>query len=141
VIAQMQRARKNVAIVVDEYGGTAGLLAFEDLVEEIIGDFQDEFDADNPALRLLKRNQLLVRGDIHIEELNQLLGTLFRSDAVDTIGGLAASALGKIPAVGEEVVVEGMRIRVEKMAQNRVAEVIIQLSPEQSTRLEQVLNE
>jgi CBS domain containing-hemolysin-like protein len=60
---------------------------------------------------------------------------------VDTIGGLAASALGKIPAVGEEVVVEGMRIRVEKMAQNRVAEVIIQLSPEQSTRLEQVLNE
>lgn len=141
VIKQMQRAHKNVAIVVDEYGGTAGLLAFEDLVEEIIGDFEDEFDAVVPGLRLLKRNQLMVRGDLHIDEFNDLIGTQFRSDAVDTLGGLVTSKMGKIPIVGEEIIVDGTRICVEKMDQHRVAEVRVELSPEQVARLERRRNE
>jgi putative hemolysin len=141
VIAQMQKVHQNVAIVVDEYGGTAGLLAFEDLMEEIIGDFQDEFDAENPPLRLVGKNQLLVRGDVHLEDLNALLGTHFSSEDVDTIGGLVATHLGKIPEVGERVEIEATRFRVERMDQKRVAEVSLTLTPEGLQRLQEMLNE
>src|SRR4029078_9468659 len=86
VIAQMQRVHQHVAIVVDEYGGTAGMFTFEDLMEEIIGDFQDEFDAENPPLRLTARNHLLVRGDYQLDDLNALIGAHLHSDEVETIG-------------------------------------------------------
>jgi CBS domain containing-hemolysin-like protein len=141
VIAQMQAMRQNIAIVVDEYGGTAGLVTFEDLMEEIIGDFQDEFDPENPALRMVGRNQLLARGDVQLEDLSQLLGIHFTSPEVDTIGGLVTLALGKIPTVGERAECNGVRIRVEKMDGHRVAEVLIQLTPEQFAQLKEMTHE
>ena len=141
VIAQMQKVHQNVAIVVDEYGGTAGLLAFEDLMEEIIGDFQDEFDAEHPALRLVGKNLLFVQGDVHLDDLNDLLGADFHSEDVDTIGGLVATELGKIPDVGEKAEINGIRIRVEKMDGKRVAEVKLTLSLEQVLHLEEATNE
>jgi CBS domain containing-hemolysin-like protein len=141
VIAHMQRARNNIAIVVDEFGGTAGLLAIEDLVEQIIGEFQDEFDPEHAVVRLIGKNRLLVRGEVYLDELNELLGTMLFSDTVDTIGGLVSTVLGKIPAVGEEAQVDTLQIRVEKMDANRVAEVSFLLSSEQLTRLEQMTHE
>ncbi len=141
VIEQMQKVRQNVAIVVDEYGGTTGLLAFEDLLEEIIGDFQDEFDTENPTLRLLGKNHLLVRGDVQLDTLNLLLNNHFASEDVDTIGGLVATELGRIPTVGDRIELEGTRIRVERMEANRVAEVNLMLSPEQYARLQEMTNE
>jgi CBS domain containing-hemolysin-like protein len=141
VIAQMQKVRQNAAIVVDEYGGTAGLLTFEDLMEEIIGDFQDEFDADNPPLRLHGRNHLLAPGDFQLDELNMRLGTHFHSQDVETIGGLVATELGRSPAVGDKLVIDGMRIRVEKMDGQRVAEVHLLPTPEQALRLQEKSDE
>jgi CBS domain containing-hemolysin-like protein len=141
VIAHMQRARNNVAIVVDEFGGTAGLLAIEDLVEQIVGEFQDEFDPEHPVVRLAGKNRLLVRGELHLDEINELLGTVLSSDMVDTIGGLVSTNLGKIPSVGEVAQVDGLQIGVERMDANRVAEVSISLSAEQQARLEQTTNE
>lgn len=141
VIAQMQKVHQNVAVVVDEYGGTAGLLAFEDLMEEIIGDFQDEFDAEHPTLRLVGKNHLLVQGDVQLDDLNDLLDTEFHSEDVDTIGGLVATALGKIPEVGEKIEISSVRIRVEKMDEKRVAEVKLTLSPEQLLHLEEAIDE
>jgi putative hemolysin len=141
VIAQMQKVRQNIAIVVDEYGGTAGLLAFEDLMEEIIGDFQDEFDAEFPPLRLTTKNQLIVRGELHLDVINNLLGTHFYSEDVETIGGLVANQLGKIPTVGERIEIDEVRIRVEKMDQQRVAEVNFSLTPAQLDRLAEMTNE
>ena len=136
VMKRMQLAHTNVAIVVDEYGGTAGMITFEDLIEEIIGEFEDEFDAENPPLRVEANNRMRVRGDVLIDDLNDLLSIFLPSDEVDTIGGLVTSTLGRIPTPGEEITVAETTLRVEKMDQNSVVEVSLALSPEQLTQLE-----
>lgn len=136
VMKRMQLAHTNVAIVVDEYGGTAGMITFEDLIEEIIGEFEDEFDAENPPLRVEANNRMRVRGDVLIDDLNDLLSIFLPSDEVDTIGGLVTSTLGRIPTPGEEITVAETTLHVEKMDQNSVIEVSLALSPEQLTQLE-----
>lgn len=135
VITQMQRQRNNVAIVVDEYGGTAGMVTLEDLIEEIIGEFQDEFDAENPAFRRHNAQQVVVRGDVQLEQLSDRLALAVTSAEVDTIGGLVASSLGRLPTVGDQIEVAGVTVRVEKMEQNRVAEVSFMLPIEQVDEL------
>jgi CBS domain containing-hemolysin-like protein len=141
VIPQMQRTRNNVAIVVDEYGGTAGLVAFEDLIEEIIGEFQDEFDTEHPALRLRGDNLLLVRGDFQLDRLGELLSIDLAPTTVDTLGGYITDELGQVPNVGDTIAIQGIPIRVEKMEQNRVAEVTLQLSTAQLEQLERMRHE
>lgn len=137
VMALLQKTHSNVAIVIDEYGGTAGLITFEDLVEEIIGEFQDEFDPENSAMVVQANNRMLVRGEVQIEDLNELLGLYLPTDNVDTIGGLVTSTLGRIPAIGEEVTISDTTLRVENMEQNRVLEVSFPVRPEQLERLEE----
>jgi CBS domain containing-hemolysin-like protein len=137
VMALLQQTHSNVAIVIDEYGGTAGLITFEDLVEEIIGEFQDEFDPENSALVLQDNERMLVRGDVQIEDLNELLGIYLPTDNVDTVGGLVTSTLGRIPNIGEEVTIGETILRVEKMAQNRVLEISLPVSPTQVERLQE----
>lgn len=136
VMKRMQTAHTNVAIVVDEYGGTAGMITFEDLIEEIIGEFEDEFDTQNPPLRVDAEQRMHVRGDVLIDDLNELLAIFLPTDEVDTIGGLVTSTLGHIPLPGEEVMVDEIMLRVEKMEQNSVAEVSFALSPEQFAQLD-----
>jgi len=138
VMTQMQRKHHNLAIVIDEYGGTAGMIAFEDLVEEIIGEFQDEFDATTAPVKVRSDNRISVRGDVDIEDLNTLLELELPSSIANTIGGLVTSTLGEIPAVGETVELAGTTIRVDKMERNRVAEVSITVSPEQIARVPEV---
>ena len=135
-MALLQQTHSNVAIVIDEYGGTAGLITFEDLVEEIIGEFQDEFDSENSALVLQDNDRMLVRGEVQIEDLNELLGIYLPTANVDTIGGLVTSSLGRIPIIGEEVTIGEIMLRIEKMAQNRVLEVSLPVSPTQVERLQ-----
>ena len=137
VMALLQKTHSNVAIVIDEYGGTAGLITFEDLVEEIIGEFQDEFDPEDSAMVVQANNRMLVRGEVQIEDLNELLGLYLPTDNVDTIGGLVTSTLGRIPTIGEEVTISGTTLRVENMEQNRVLEVSLPVRPEQLERLEE----
>ncbi len=131
VMTLMQQKRTNVAVVVDEYGGTAGMITFEDLVEEIIGEFQDEFDAEDPPLSLKDGNRMFVRGDVLIDDLNELLGLYLPTEDVDTLGGLVTSELGSIPTTGQEVEVGGSTLRVETMDQNSVVEISLELTPEQ----------
>ena len=138
VMTQMQRKHHNLAIVIDEYGGTAGMIAFEDLVEEIIGEFEDEFDAATAPVKVRGDNRISVRGDVAIEDLNTLLELELPSSIANTIGGLVTSTLGEIPAVGETVELAGTTIRVDKMERNRVAEVSITVSPEQIARVQEV---
>ncbi len=136
VMTQMQRHHQNLAIVIDEYGGTAGMIAFEDLVEEIIGEFQDEFDAAAPGLKLTNDNRIIASGDVNVDDLNELLGIYLPTDTVNTIGGLVINVLGKIPQAGEEVQIANLPIRIEKMEQNRVAEISMAVSAEQIKRLQ-----
>jgi len=137
VMALLQNTHINVAIVIDEYGGTAGMITFEDLIEEIIGEFQDEFDAENPAISLQDNQRMLVRGEVLIEDLNELLGLYLPTADVDTIGGLVTSALGRIPTIGEEVMINENTLRIEAMDQNSVMAVSLPVSPEQLAQLEE----
>lgn len=116
-----------IAIVVDEFGGTAGLVTLEDLVEEIIGEIQDEFDEEIAPLEEVGPHTLRVRGDLLIDELNQHCELELNHNEADTIGGLVMATLGRIPEPGEEVEVDGVHFRVETVERLAVGTVLVQL--------------
>ncbi|HRW06638.1 MAG TPA: hemolysin family protein [Caldilineaceae bacterium] len=136
IMELMQQKHTNVAVVVDEYGGTAGMITFEDLIEEIIGEFHDEFDTETPALVLHENHRIHARGNVLIEDLNDLLGIYLPTEHVDTIGGLISSELGIIPQKGQEVTIGDITLCVEQMEQNSVTEVSFTITPTQEERLE-----
>jgi CBS domain containing-hemolysin-like protein len=109
------RARKvHIAIVLDEYGGTAGLATIEDILEQLVGEIDDEYDAPvRPPLRRISDNVIEVEARVHVSEINEALGISLPEDGdYDTIGGFVFAALGKIPQVGEELMHDQVRIRV-----------------------------
>ena len=135
----LQRRRFHIAIVLDEFGGTSGLITLEDLIEEIFGDLQDEFDELPPSIRLVGRNRLWVRGDTLIGELNDHLDLQLPNDEVDTVGGLVLNAMGHVPYVTEEILVDGANFRVEKMSGRGVSEISMRINEEQANRIEERL--
>ncbi len=137
-LAVMQRERRNMAIVMDEYGGTAGLLTFEDLVEEIIGEFQDEFDLDNPPIALRGKGRVSVRGDVHLSDLNEALDLLLPSESANTVGGLVLRELGRLPKPGDTVEVSDLLLRVDGVQGNGVTRVSFRITPDQATRLKAI---
>lgn len=104
-------------------------------MEEIIGEFQDEFDAATTPLKVRGDNRILVRGDVDVDDLNDLLDLDLPADLAKTIGGLVVGVLGKLPSVGEEIA--ALPVRIEKMEQNRGREASIPASAEQITRLQE----
>ena len=136
VFALLQRKRYHIAVVLDEYGGTAGIVALEDLIEEIFGEFQDEFDLETrPPIRILSKDQILIRGDMLIEELNEILDLYLPSQNIDTIGGLVLNELGYVPEEGERLRVAGVSLTVASMDGNAVTAVSMEVTPEQLERL------
>jgi putative hemolysin len=137
VMEGMQKNRVNLAIVINEYGGTAGMIAFEDLVEEIFGEFQDEFDLENPPLELRPNNRARVRGDLLIEDLNNALELNLPTAEVDTVGGLVITTLGHIPRPGDIALIGELPLRVDRVMGNSPVSISFPLSPDQITRLRQ----
>jgi CBS domain containing-hemolysin-like protein len=135
VMAIMQAGRVNIAIVVNEYGGTAGMVAFEDLVEEIFGEFQDEYDVENPPLELRPNNRLRVRGDVLIEDVNTALALDLPTDSVDTIGGLVVAKLQRLPRPGDIAMFDELPVRVDRVVANSVAAVSFPLTADQALQL------
>lgn len=125
VFSLLQKNQYQVAIILDEYAGTSGLVTLEDLIEEIFGDLQDEFDEDFPLVQILSDTQLLIQGDSTIGELNSLLGWHLSDQEVDTIGGLISNKIGRIPSVGDAVIIDGINFSVEKIAGRAVASVLL----------------
>ncbi len=135
----MMEMRKNsisIAIVLDEYGATAGLVTLEDLLEEIVGDIRDEYDeAEAEEVQMLGEREYLVEGACKLEDLNDMIGLGIESEDYDSIGGIVIEALQHLPSEGEEVTLEnGIRLVVEKIDKNRIEKVHIYLpEPEHST--------
>lgn len=136
----MRDMRKNsisIAIVLDEYGSTAGLITLEDLLEEIVGDIRDEFDdAEAEEVQKIAEREYLVEGSCKLEDLNDMIGLGVESEDYDSIGGIVIDALEHLPVEGEDVTLEnGTRLVVEKVDKNRIEKVHIYL-PEEKEDLE-----
>jgi CBS domain containing-hemolysin-like protein len=122
---EMQRRKVSMAIVVDEYGGTAGLVTMEDLLEEIVGEIQDEYDLEEKPIQLLDDRTALVNGRTSVAEVNETLGLELPVEDVDTIAGLIYALAGHVPVQGETVSVPGTELRVERALGQRITKVRI----------------
>lgn len=123
LLREMQDKKASVAVVVDEYGGTEGLITMEDLLEEIVGELEDEFAQEEPDIVKFGEDEAIVEGSVPLDELNELFGTAIEGDGFDTIGGLLSTQLGKIPDIGETATVEGLNFQVLSTSGRRVRKV------------------
>jgi len=125
LLREMQKNHTHMVIVVDEYGGTAGLATLEDLLEEIVGEISDEYDRDEPDVMHLEDGNMRVSARVSIDELNELLGTELPHEDWDSIGGLIAGILGRVPAEQEVVELQSVQFQVEKMKGRRIERVLV----------------
>ena len=122
------RAEKGaLAVVIDEFGGTAGIVTFEDLLEEVVGEIQDEFDVERAPFEFVGDRRLRVDGSLLLHELNQHFDINYDDEEVDTVGGLIMAHLGRIPEVGDVVELNGVRYEVEQVAGRAVDSVLVEL--------------
>ena len=127
LLHEFQRRKVHIAIVLDEYGGTAGLVTIEDLLEEIVGEIQDEYDTEEPLIVRLSEDEARIDGRVDVDDLGDLFDTnlgLEDGDEYDTVGGLIYHRIGGIPKPGDEVVVDGLRLTVESTDGRRVGKVL-----------------
>jgi CBS domain containing-hemolysin-like protein len=123
LLADMRVNRVHMGIVVDEYGGTAGLVTIEDMLEEIVGEIEDEYDREEPTVEKISEREVVVDGRVSIDDLNELLGLELEGEDYDTVGGFVYQHLGKIPVVGDEVQAEGLQMRVLSVVGRRIKKV------------------
>jgi CBS domain containing-hemolysin-like protein len=130
LLADLQQRKIHLAIVVDEYGGTAGLVTIEDLIEEIVGDIQDEYDPDEEAeYTRLSDDEFLFDAGINLGEVNDLLDVELPTDESDTLGGYVFSVMGKVPLAGEVIRENDLMITVETITGRRIRKVRVQKVP------------
>jgi CBS domain containing-hemolysin-like protein len=132
LLRDMQRSANHVAIVVDEYGGTAGMVTLEDLVEEIVGEIADEYDHEEPDVEKLGDDLFRVPSRLHVEDLGELFGLELEDEEVDTVGGLLAKALGRVPIAGASAEVDSLVLTAERFEgrRNRLATVLVRRAEE-----------
>jgi Mg2+/Co2+ transporter CorC len=125
-LRDFQRGPSHIAVVVDEFGGTAGLVTLEDILEEVVGEIQDEYDTDE-AQPVVDDGEghLSVEGGVPLSELEALLAHNFRREDVTTVGGLVLDAFGRVPRSGERIEIDGIDVLVEQVARRRVRRVLV----------------
>lgn len=122
---EMRKKRVAMAVVLDEYGGTAGIVTMEDLVEEIVGDIGDEYDELENEIEVVKEDEYVVHGTTKIELVNDMIGTSIESEDFDSIGGFVIGQLGRFPVEGETVEYNNIKFIVEDVDRNRVKKMRI----------------
>ena len=136
LLREMQEHRVHMAIVVDEYGGTAGLVTIEDLIEEIVGEIVDEYDKEEPLVEPIDADTIRVDAKMPIDEINELLGAELPHEEWDTVGGLVFSLTGRVPVNGEKVTYDGLEFTAERVTGRRIQKVVIsrtEVRPEASS--------
>ena len=128
LLREMQRDQSHFAVVVDEYGGTAGLVTIEDIIEEIVGEIADEYDREAPGVEDLGDGTFRVPATMDIDDLAEVFDVDIEEDEVDTVGGLIGKSIGRVPIVGSRCEVGGLALTAERMAgrRHRIASVIVQ---------------
>ena len=140
LLREMQADRRHIAVVVDEYGGTAGVVTIEDILEEIVGEITDEFDTEERPVEELPDGSIRVSARFPVDDLEDVVGVAIEDDDVDSVGGLLAKYLGKVPIPGSSVEVKGLRLMAEeaKGRRNRVGTVrivhVVREEPDALTR-------
>lgn len=133
LLREMQQRRVHMAIVVDEYGGIAGLATVEDILEEIVGEIQDEYDVEEPVFEAIGDGEYVLDGRMDLDDANSLLGTELPKELGDTLGGFIYSSLGKVPSPGEKFRFDGLLIEVLTVTERRIRKVRVRLEgPEDS---------
>ena len=128
LLKEFRANRNHIAIVVDEYGGVCGLITIEDVIEQIIGDIEDEFDFDETEDNILadKNGRFRVKAVTEIADFNEHFGTRFADDDHDTVGGLVLSRFGRLPKRGESVVIEGLSFQVLRADSRKVHSLLVE---------------
>ncbi len=127
LLVEFKRTRQQIAIVIDEFGGTAGLVTLGDLLDQVFGDMADEFDTPEDTIAQGEDGRIYFAGRTLIEEINQRFETGFRQDEADTVAGLVLTELGRPAKVGDEAVINGVQIRVEAIERIRITRVSLLL--------------
>ncbi|MCC6419926.1 MAG: HlyC/CorC family transporter [Gemmataceae bacterium] len=131
LLTEMRATRTHLAIVVDEYGGTAGLVTIEDLLEEIVGEIEDEYDVARPTMEIISEDEVVLDASVTTDILRELFGYEVDSEDFDTVGGFLIHHLGRLPAVGDEVAVDDLHLRVLSMSGRRVRRLRIERTRQQ----------
>ena len=134
LLREMQPCQIHLAIVIDEYGGTAGLVTIEDILEEIVGEITDEYDQEQPPVEWLSPDGARVTARLPVTELDELFGVTIEAEDVETVGGLLAHALGRVPIAGSVGTVAGLRLTAESLAgrRNRIGTVTVERLPQEA---------
>jgi CBS domain containing-hemolysin-like protein len=126
LLAEMKHRKEHMAIVLDEYGGTAGLITIEDLLEEIVGDIQDEYDLEPKKINIMGENELIVTGKVDIEDINEILPEkIIDRDEYETISGFILHYLGYFPKEGEKIKINSLEFIIEKTMEHKIENVKI----------------
>ena len=125
LLREFQEQRITIAVVVDEYGGVEGLITMEDMVEEIVGEIEDELEREEPPVLQISEGIVVVDARLPLDEVNELLQTDLEGDGFDTLGGLLYARLGKIPASGDELTLGGIRLKVLSTTGRRIRKIRI----------------
>ena len=127
LLTQFQQEQVHIAIVMDEYGGVSGIVTIEDLLEEIVGEIEDEFDFGDPNIEKIDSNNYIIDGKTSLEQVNELLSIDIEGDGFDTIGGLVYQRLGKIPSVGDDISIGNLNVEVTETVGRRVKKLVVKI--------------
>lgn len=125
LFSEMKKTRNHISVVLDEYGGTVGIVTIEDLIEEVFGDIEDEYDDYEKEIEVVKEDEFIVDGSARLDDISELIGVNMESEEFDSVGGLVIGELGRFPEQNEEIQLNNIRLVVEEVDKNRIKKVRI----------------
>jgi CBS domain containing-hemolysin-like protein len=134
LLQELQQRKVHIAIVVDEYGGTAGLVTIEDILEEIVGEIQDEYDVEEAFMEVISEDEIVFNGRMDLDDVNRIMELELPTDNSDTLGGLVYTSLGRVPVVGDKVHLQNVEITVLSVIRRQIKKVkLVRLPVEKET--------